>query len=40
MNQKVETKNASASIGSYSQAICSRDTLYMSGQFGLDPATV
>jgi 2-iminobutanoate/2-iminopropanoate deaminase len=35
----VATKDAPAAIGPYSQAIRSGDTLYTSGQVGLDPAT-
>ena len=39
MNSAVFSKNAPAAIGPYSQAICTGDTLYISGQLGLDPAT-
>lgn len=35
----VSTKSAPAAIGPYSQAIRVGDTLYASGQVGLDPAT-
>ena len=35
----VSTQNAPAAIGTYSQAVRAGDTLYMSGQIGLDPAT-
>ena len=35
----VSTPNAPAAIGTYSQAVRSGDTLYLSGQIGLDPAT-
>ena len=35
----VSTQNAPAAIGTYSQAVRSGDTLYLSGQIGLDPAT-
>jgi 2-iminobutanoate/2-iminopropanoate deaminase len=35
----ISTKEAPAAIGPYSQAIRSGDTLFASGQVGLDPAT-
>ena len=35
----VSTPNAPAAIGTYSQAVRSGDTLYLSGQIGLDPAS-
>ena len=35
----IATPNAPAAIGTYSQAIRVGDTLYLSGQIGLDPAT-
>jgi len=35
----VSTPNAPSAIGTYSQAVRSGDTLYLSGQIGLDPAT-
>ncbi|HUL90866.1 MAG TPA: RidA family protein [Burkholderiales bacterium] len=35
----VSTQNAPAAIGTYSQAVRAGDTLYLSGQIGLDPAT-
>ena len=35
----VETNKAPAAIGPYSQAICSDNLIYTSGQLGLDPAT-
>jgi reactive intermediate/imine deaminase len=35
----VSTQNAPAAIGTYSQAVRVGDTLYLSGQIGLDPAT-
>jgi reactive intermediate/imine deaminase len=35
----VSTSNAPAAIGTYSQAVRAGDTLYLSGQIGLDPAT-
>lgn len=34
----VSTHNAPAAIGTYSQAVRAGDTLYLSGQIGLDPA--
>jgi reactive intermediate/imine deaminase len=34
----VSTPNAPAAIGTYSQAVLAGDTLYLSGQIGLDPA--
>lgn len=36
---KIETKNAPAAIGPYSQAIQSGNTIYISGQLPIDPAT-
>lgn len=39
MIKKIETQNAPAAIGPYSQAIVARNMLYASGQIGLDPAT-
>jgi|TARA_B110000902_G_scaffold108089_1_gene127707 2-iminobutanoate/2-iminopropanoate deaminase len=35
----INTPNAPAAIGPYSQAILAGDTLYCSGQIALDPAT-
>ena len=35
----VSTSNAPAAIGTYSQAVRADNTLYLSGQIGLDPAT-
>lgn len=35
--QVIHTENAPAAIGTYSQAILVGDTLYLSGQIGLDP---
>lgn len=35
----VSTPNAPAAIGTYSQAVRCDDTLYLSGQIGLDPAS-
>ncbi|HBG26765.1 MAG: hypothetical protein A2Y10_18775 [Planctomycetes bacterium GWF2_41_51] len=37
--KKVESGNAPAAIGPYSQAIRAANTLYLSGQIGLDPKT-
>ena len=37
---RVETTSAPAAIGTYSQAIRSGDTVYLSGQIPLDPATM
>ena len=39
MKQKIETTNAPAAIGPYSQAIKSGNTLYISGQLPIDPGT-
>lgn len=35
--QVIHTENAPAAIGTYSQAILIDNTLYLSGQIGLDP---
>ena len=37
--QQIHSKHAPAAIGPYSQAIRVGDTIYMSGQIGLDPAS-
>lgn len=37
---RVETTDAPGAIGTYSQAIRSGDTVYLSGQIPLDPATM
>lgn len=37
--QAIQTHHAPAAIGTYSQAIRHNDTLYISGQIPLDPAT-
>jgi reactive intermediate/imine deaminase len=37
--QAIQTSAAPAAIGPYSQAIRAGDTVYLSGQIGLDPAT-
>ena len=36
----ISTPNAPAAIGSYSQAVKVGDTVYLSGQVGLDPANM
>lgn len=36
----ISTPNAPAAIGTYSQAVRVGDTVYMSGQIGLDPASI
>ena len=36
----ISTTNAPAAIGTYSQAVKAGDTVYLSGQLGLDPATM
>ncbi len=38
-NTVVSTNKAPGAIGPYSQAICTGDTLFTSGQLGLDPET-
>ena len=38
--QIISTPNAPAAIGTYSQAVRCGDTIYMSGQIGLDPVTM
>ncbi len=40
MKQTIHTDSAPQAIGTYSQAVRSGDTLYMSGQIGLDPKTM
>jgi len=37
--QIITTKNAPAPIGPYNQAVVANDTLYISGQICIDPAT-
>lgn len=37
--EAVHTDRAPAALGPYSQAVRSGDTLYVSGQIGIDPAT-
>ena len=39
MKKIIETPNAPAPIGPYSQAVLFDDTLYTSGQIAIDPAT-
>ena len=39
MREPLQTAGAPSAIGTYSQAIVAGDTLYLSGQIGLDPAT-
>jgi 2-iminobutanoate/2-iminopropanoate deaminase len=39
MNIAIKTENAPAAIGPYSQAIRGGDTIYVSGQLPIDPAT-
>lgn len=36
----ITTSNAPAAIGTYSQAVRTGDTVYVSGQIGLDPASM
>jgi reactive intermediate/imine deaminase len=36
----VYTPDAPQAVGTYSQAICAGDSVYLSGQIGLDPATM
>ena len=40
MKTVIQTKDAPAAIGTYSQAVRAGDTVYISGQIGLDPATL
>ena len=40
MKTIVSTPAAPAAIGTYSQAVKAGDTVYLSGQIGLDPATM
>jgi len=41
VNRKIiSTPSAPAAIGTYSQAVQAGNTVYMSGQIGLDPATM
>ncbi len=38
--QIIQTSDAPAAIGTYSQAVRVDDTVYLSGQIGLDPTTM
>lgn len=38
--QIIQTPDAPAAIGTYSQAVRVNDTVYLSGQIGLDPTTM
>jgi len=40
IKEPIETKKAPQAIGTYSQAIRTGDTVYLSGQIGLDPETM
>ncbi len=40
MKRPIHSTAAPQAIGTYSQAICCGDTVYLSGQIGLDPATM
>ena len=40
MKTIISTPNAPAAIGTYSQAVKVDDTVYLSGQIGLDPASM
>lgn len=40
MKTVIQTSDAPAAIGTYSQAVRAGDTLYVSGQIGFDPATM
>jgi len=40
MKTAIQTRDAPEAIGTYSQAIRADDTVYLSGQIGLDPATM
>ena len=40
MSKPIATAHAPAAIGAYSQAVRSGDTVYLSGQIPLDPATM
>ena len=39
MKQIIATPNAPAAVGPYSQAVLANNTLYLSGQIGINPAT-
>ena len=40
MKTAIQSKDAPAAIGTYSQAIRAGDTVYLSGQIGLDPSSM
>jgi len=40
MKTAIQSKDAPQAIGTYSQAVRAGDTLYLSGQIGLDPETM
>jgi len=40
MKTPIQTRDAPEAIGTYSQAVRADDTVYLSGQIGLDPATM
>lgn len=40
MKTAIQTRDAPEAIGTYSQGVRAGDTLYLSGQIGLDPATM
>jgi reactive intermediate/imine deaminase len=40
MKTAIQTRDAPEAIGTYSQAVRVDDTVYLSGQIGLDPATL
>src|SRR5437868_9541654 len=40
MKTSIQTRDAPAAIGTYAQAMRAGDTVYLSGQIGLDPVTM
>ncbi len=40
MKTAIQTKDAPAAIGTYSQAVRAGDSVFLSGQIGLDPASM
>ena len=40
MKTAIQTKDAPGAIGTYSQAVRAGDTVYLSGQIGLDPTSM
>ena len=40
MKTVIQTRDAPAAIGTYAQAVRAGDTVYLSGQIGLDPVTM